>query len=127
MGTSSAHWLGIEPRLGRDLFARFAYGARPSLIIGFTAAAASTLIGVTLGLIGGYLGGAVDKVITWVIDFFLSLPLLLLVLAIVPIVAAPGRQRRSPHGGGDLDGALLGAHLHPRRLRLDGPGPPRPR
>ncbi len=94
VGTSAAHWLGVEPRLGRDLFARFAFGAQPSLIIGFTAAAASTLIGVTLGLIGGYLGGAVDKVITWFIDFFLSLPLLLLVLAIVPIV-----QLRVANGG----------------------------
>lgn len=85
-GSSSAHWFGVEPRLGRDLFARWAFGARPSLIIGFLAAAASTLIGVTLGLLAGYVGGWVDKVITWVIDFFLSLPILLLVLAIVPIV-----------------------------------------
>ena len=65
------HWLGVEPRLGRDLFARWAYGARPSLIIGFVAAALSTIIGVTLGLIAGYLGGVADKVISWVIDFFL--------------------------------------------------------
>jgi len=86
VGASSAHWLGVEPRLGRDLFARWAYGARPSLIIGFVAAFASTLIGVTLGLIGGYLGGASDKFISWVIDFFLSLPILLLVLAIIPIM-----------------------------------------
>jgi len=86
VGPSSAHWLGVEPRLGRDLFSRWAYGARPSLIIGFVAAAASTLIGVTLGLVAGYLGGASDRVISWIIDFFLSLPLLLLVLAIVPIM-----------------------------------------
>ena len=86
VGPSAAHWLGVEPRLGRDLFSRWAYGARPSLIIGFVAAAASTLIGVTLGLTAGYLGGASDRVISWIIDFFLSLPLLLLVLAIVPIM-----------------------------------------
>ena len=94
VGASSAHWLGVEPRLGRDLFARWAYGARPSLIIGFVAAFASTIIGVTLGLVGGYLGGASDKVISWIIDFFLSLPILLLVLAIVPIM-----QKRIAAGG----------------------------
>lgn len=85
VGSSPAHWLGVEPRLGRDLFARFAYGARPSLIIGFMAAAASTAIGVTLGLLAGYVGGIVDRIISWVIDFFLSLPILLLVIAIVSI------------------------------------------
>ena len=94
VGASSAHWLGVEPRLGRDLFARWAYGARPSLIIGFVAAFASTIIGVTLGLVGGYLGGASDKVISWIIDFFLSLPILLLVLAIIPIM-----QKRLAAGG----------------------------
>ena len=96
VGMSSAHWLGVEPRLGRDLFARWATGARPSLIIGFVAAAASTIIGVTLGLIAGYLGGVADKVVSWVIDFFLSLPILLLVLAIVPIM------QKSLAGSGDL-------------------------
>ncbi len=94
VGASSAHWLGVEPRLGRDLFARWAYGARPSLIIGFVAAFASTVVGVALGLVGGYLGGASDKVISWVIDFFLSLPILLLVLAIIPIM-----QKRIAAGG----------------------------
>jgi peptide/nickel transport system permease protein len=96
VGMSASHWLGVEPRLGRDLFARWAIGARPSLIIGFVAAAASTIIGVTLGLIAGYLGGVADKIVSWVIDFFLSLPILLLVLAIVPIM------QKSLAASGDL-------------------------
>jgi peptide/nickel transport system permease protein len=96
VGASPAHWLGVEPRLGRDLFARWAVGARPSLIIGFVAAAVSTLLGVTLGLLAGYVGGWTDRVITWVTDFFLSLPILLLVIAIVPIM------QKSIAGGADL-------------------------
>jgi peptide/nickel transport system permease protein len=71
-------------------------GARPSLIIGFVAAAVSTLLGVTLGLLAGYVGGWTDRVITWVTDFFLSLPILLLVIAIVPIM------QKSIAAGSDL-------------------------
>jgi peptide/nickel transport system permease protein len=95
IGPTSDHWFGIEPRLGRDLFARWVYGARPSLIIGFLAATLSTIVGVTMGLIAGYLGGVTDKVITWLIDFLLSLPFLLFVLALVPIAEA----RFGPVGG----------------------------
>ncbi|MDC5695947.1 ABC transporter permease [Intrasporangium calvum] len=94
-GMSSAHWLGIEKGLGRDLFARWAYGARPSLVIGFAAAALSTVLGVTFGLLAGYLGGAVDRAISWVTDFFLSLPLLLLIVAVVPIVELRFGERGS--------------------------------
>ena len=96
VGMSSAHFLGVEPRLGRDLFARWAYGAQPSLIIGFVAATVSTFLGVALGLLAGYLGGATDRVISWVIDFFLSLPILLLIIAIVPLV------QKSVASGNDL-------------------------
>lgn len=94
VGPSSTHWLGIEPKLGRDNFARWAYGSRPSLIIGFVAATFSTIIGVTIGLIAGYLGGVVDRIISWFIDLMLSLPFLLLVLALVPII-----QQRAGAGG----------------------------
>ncbi len=94
IGASTDHWFGVEPRTGRDLFAVWAYGARPSLIIGFVAATLSTIVGITLGLLAGYLGGKVDKVMGWVIDLLLSLPLLLMVLAIVPVI----QQRFTPAG-----------------------------
>jgi len=86
ISATAGHWFGVEPRTGRDLFALWAFGARPSLIIGFVAATASTLFGIVFGLLAGYLGGMVDKVISWFIDLLLSLPYLLLVIALVPIV-----------------------------------------
>ena len=95
IGANSQHWFGVEPRTGRDLFAVWAYGARPSLVIGFVAATLSTIVGITLGLLGGYLGGKTDKTIGWVIDLLLSLPLLVVVFAVVPVV----QQRFTPVGG----------------------------
>ncbi|MBC9957532.1 ABC transporter permease [Yimella sp. cx-51] len=85
---SSAHPLGIEPGTGRDLFYRWVHGARPSLIVGIFAAAVTVIIGVTMGLLSGFLGGWVDRVISWFIDFLLSLPFLLMAFAIVPIAVA---------------------------------------
>lgn len=80
------HWFGVEPRSGRDLFARWVYGARPSLIVSFVATITGGIIGVTMGLLAGFLGGWVDRVISWIIDFVLSLPFLLFAIALVPIV-----------------------------------------
>jgi len=94
IGANAQHWFGVEPRTGRDLFAVWAFGARPSLIIGFVAATLSTIVGITLGLLAGYLGGMTDKVIGWTIDLLLSLPLLVVVLAVVPVV----QQRFTPAG-----------------------------
>ena len=88
IGFNKDHWFGVEPRLGRDLFARWVYGARPSLIVAFIAASASTVVGTVAGLIAGFLGGVVDRVVSWVVDFVLALPFLLFVLAAVPIVTA---------------------------------------
>ncbi|TDD17515.1 ABC transporter permease [Kribbella turkmenica] len=85
-GPTAAHWFGVEPKTGRDNFARWVYGARPSLIVAFTATLFGTVVGVTMGLLAGFLGGWVDRVISWVIDFVLSLPYLLFAIAMVPIV-----------------------------------------
>lgn len=82
---SADHPLGIEPQTGRDLFFRWVHGARPSLIVGIVAAAMTVVVGVTLGLLAGFLGGWVDRVISWFIDFFQSLPFILMAFAIIPI------------------------------------------
>ncbi len=94
IGATPEHWMGLEPRTGRDLFAVWAFGARPSIVIGFLAAALSTIVGVTFGLLAGYLGGWVDKTISWVIDLLLSLPFLLMVIALVPVI----QERFTPAG-----------------------------
>ena len=86
IGITPDHWFGIEPKTGRDNFARWVYGARPSLIIAFLATVVGTAIGVVMGLLAGFLGGWVDRVISWLIDFVLSLPFLLFAIALVPIV-----------------------------------------
>jgi peptide/nickel transport system permease protein len=82
------HWFGVEPKTGRDLFAQWVYGARPSLVISVVAALTSSIVGVTAGLLAGFSGGWVDRVISWVIDFVLSLPYLLVAIAIIPIAVS---------------------------------------
>ena len=81
IGPTSEHWFGVEPRLGRDLFARWVYGARPSLIVAGSVTVVTTIVGVIVGLIAGFLGGWVDRVLSWIIDFVLSLPYLLFAIA----------------------------------------------
>ncbi|WP_430783572.1 ABC transporter permease [Actinoplanes sp. G11-F43] len=95
VGPTTEHWFGVEPRLGRDLFARWVYGARPSLIVAVTATVLSTVAGVTVGLVAGFTGGWVDRVLSWVIDFVLSLPYLLVAIAAPAVVLAV------LHGGPD--------------------------
>lgn len=83
---NAQHWFGVEPKTGRDNFARWVYGAQPSLIVAFVATLFGTVVGVVMGLLAGFLGGWVDRLISWVIDFVLSLPYLLFAIALVPIV-----------------------------------------
>lgn len=98
------HWFGVEPKTGRDLFAQWVYGARPSLVIAFVAAVSSSVVGVILGLTAGFLSGWVDRVISWVIDFVLSLPYLLVAIAAVPIVVgiAGGVNALTPQDNADI-------------------------
>ncbi len=82
---SWVHLFGTD-HLGRDYLTRLIYGARISLLIGVCAALISGLIGTTLGVAAGYFGGRVDTVITTIITIRLSLPVVLVALAVVGVI-----------------------------------------
>ncbi len=84
--TNGDHWLGVTSGNGYDVFARFVYGVRPSFAIALSASVATTAIGVVAGLVAGFFGGKADQVIGWIVDFVLSLPLLLFTIALVPVL-----------------------------------------
>ncbi|WP_068300795.1 ABC transporter permease [Pararhodobacter sp. CCB-MM2] len=78
------HILGTD-QLGRDYLSRLIYGARISLFIGFAAVAIAGVIGTVLGLLGGYFGGRIDMFVTFVTTIRLSLPVILVALAVVAV------------------------------------------
>ena len=85
---SVAHWLGTD-QIGRDVLSRLLYGMRTSLLIGVSATLISTVIGVALGLLAGYLGGAADQIIMRFTDMVMSFPYILLIL-VAGVIFRPG-------------------------------------
>lgn len=77
-----AHPLGTD-QFGRDYLTRLLFGAHISLMIGFVAAIISGLIGTTLGVAAGYFGGKVDAAVTLLLTIRLSMPVVLVALAVV--------------------------------------------
>ena len=82
---SWTHPLGTD-NLGRDYLSRLLYGARISLVIGFACAFISGVIGTALGVVAGYFGGRIDMAITFLITVRLSMPVVLVALAVVALV-----------------------------------------
>ena len=82
---SGTFLLGADT-LGRDLLSRILYGARISLTIGIVANSLAMLIGVTVGLIGGYFSGWVGTIVMRVTDVMMAFPVLLLAIALVAVL-----------------------------------------
>jgi ABC-type dipeptide/oligopeptide/nickel transport system permease subunit len=80
-GPSSENLFGVDT-LGRDVFSRVLYGARVSLVVAIVATALSVTIGVIIGMTAGYLRGAVDTLLSRLIDVLLAFPILLLALGL---------------------------------------------
>jgi len=78
------HILGRDDA-GKDVLSSLIYGARVSLIVGFTSSIASMLIGTTVGLIAGYFGGRVSNLLMRFVDFLMVIPDLPLMLVIISV------------------------------------------
>lgn len=75
-------WLGTDPA-GRDILPQLLLGARNSFIIAFSVTLACGFIGTLLGLISGFYGGRIDNIIMRILDFFLMLPTLMIIIALI--------------------------------------------
>ncbi len=82
---SRAHPFGLD-ELGRDVLARLLWGARVSMLVGFTVVASATLIGLLVGSIAGTFGGRVDALLMRLLDVFLAFPGILLAIALVAVL-----------------------------------------
>jgi peptide/nickel transport system permease protein len=86
-GSQPAHLLGTD-QIGRDYLSRLIYGTRISMLIGILTVITSGLIGITLGIVGGFYGGRTDDIVMFLITCRLSIPLILVALTVVALVGS---------------------------------------
>lgn len=84
---SGEHWLGTD-QIGRDLLSRLVVGARFTLTAAVVSVTLAAALGATLGLVAGYVGGRVDAVLMGFADLLLTVPNLILAIAIASVVGA---------------------------------------
>jgi peptide/nickel transport system permease protein len=86
-GSQPTHLLGTD-QIGRDYLSRLIYGTRISMLIGVLTVITSGVIGITLGIIGGFYGGRTDDAVMFLITCRLSIPLILVALTVVALVGS---------------------------------------
>ena len=83
------HWMGVTNATRIDVFAVMVHGTKIAMLIGFVTTGIAAMIGITLGAIAGYVGGWVDMVISRVTEFFMSIPVLILIIALLAVIDKP--------------------------------------
>ncbi len=103
---SAAHWLGTDT-LGRDVLQRLLVGTRVTMLGAAEALVVVLVLGVTFGLLAGFFGGWIDRLVTWLADLTFSMPAIVIVLVVLSVfpqsmlaamvalgvLAAPGLMR----------------------------------
>lgn len=99
-GFDPDHPFGVAPRTAVDNLAYWLDGCRNSLQVASIATLFASLTGITLGLISGFAGGVLDRAISFITDFFLTIPFLLAALSLAPIIS----ERFAANGGATFFG-----------------------
>lgn len=90
-GPSSAHWLGTDS-LGRDLLSRAIYGARIEMSVAIPAGLIALVLGLTIGVVAGYVGGRTDRALVVLMDSMQAFPAVILALALLALLGPSQRN-----------------------------------
>jgi peptide/nickel transport system permease protein len=83
------HWMGVTNATRIDVLAIMVHGTKIAMLVGFVTVGIAATIGITLGAIAGYIGGWVDMLISRVTEFFMSIPVLILIIALLAVINKP--------------------------------------
>ncbi len=83
------HWMGITDGRRIDVLAVIVHGTKIAMLIGFVTVGISAAIGIVLGAVAGYVGGWADILISRLTEFFMSIPVLILIIALLAVIDKP--------------------------------------